>query len=87
MNFIYALCYGSEWEDLVIFLSREDAIKESMNHPNHRVEIFRKSGNSGYIPTYNYYKNGEYIQNAKKEPTVPLPFEGNTRKMNPVNNT
>ena len=49
---------------MVIFLSKEDAIKESIKHPNHRVEIFSKNETLGYIPTYNYYKNGEFIQNS-----------------------
>ncbi len=64
MDFIYIFLYGSEWEDVVIFLSKEEAIKESIKHPNHRVEIFSKTNTSGYKPTYNYYKNGEYIQNS-----------------------
>jgi hypothetical protein len=64
MDFIYIFLYGSEWEDVVIFLSEEEAIRESINHPNHRVEIFSKTNTSGYRPTYNYYKNGEYIQNS-----------------------
>ena len=64
MDFIYIFLYGSEWEDVVVFLSEEEAIRESINHPNHRVEIFSKTNTSGYRPTYNYYKNGEYIQNS-----------------------
>jgi hypothetical protein len=64
MDFIYIFLYGSEWEDVVIFLSKEEAIKESIMHPNHRVEIFSRTNTSGYRPTYNYYKNGEYIQNS-----------------------
>ena len=64
MDFIYIFLYGSEWEDVVIYLSEEEAIRESINHPNHRVEIFSKTNTSGYRPTYNYYKNGEYIQNS-----------------------
>ena len=64
MNFVYVFLNGSEWEDMVIFLSKEDAIKESIKHPNHRVEIFSKNETLGYIPTYNYYKNGEFIQNS-----------------------
>ena len=47
-----------------ILLSKEEAIKESINHPNHRVEIFTKSNTFGYTPTYNYYQNGEFIQNS-----------------------
>ena len=64
MNFIYVFLYGHEWEDIVIFLSEEEAIRESIKHPNQRVEIFSKTNKSGYTPTYNYYKNGEYIQNS-----------------------
>jgi hypothetical protein len=64
MDFIYIFLYGSEWEDVVIFLSEEEAIRESIKHPNHRVEIFSKTNSSGYRPTYNYYKNGEYIKNS-----------------------
>ena len=62
MEFIYVLLYGSDWEDIIILLSKEDAINESINHPTSRVEIFGKNNKSGYTPTYNYYKNGELIQ-------------------------
>jgi len=62
MDFVYLLLCGSEWEDIIILLSKEDAINESINHPNYRVEIFGKNNKSGYTPTYNYYKNGELIQ-------------------------
>ena len=61
MDFVYVLLYGSEWEDIIILLSKEDAINESINHPNARVEIFSKNNNLGYTPTYNYYKNGKLI--------------------------
>ncbi len=65
MEFVYVLCgSGFEWEDIIIFLSNEDAIKESIKYPNHRVEIFTKTDTCGYTPTYNYYKNGEFIQNS-----------------------
>lgn len=64
MDFVYVLVYGSEWEDIIILLSNEDAINESINYPNARVEIFSKNIKSGYKPTYNYYKNGELIQNS-----------------------
>ncbi len=64
MDFVYVFLSSSEWEDIIIFLSKEEAIKESINHPNHRVEIFTKSNTFGYTPTYNYYKNGEFIQNS-----------------------
>jgi len=63
MNFIYVFINGSEWEDIVVFLSKEDAISKSINHPNNRIEIFSQTNTGGYTPTYNYYKNGEFIQN------------------------
>ena len=62
MLLIYVLVSkDSEWEDMVIFISLEEAIKESIKHPECRIEIFSKSDKSGYTPTYNYYKNGEYF--------------------------
>ena len=61
MDFVYVLINGTDWEDIVIFLSKEDAIKESISYPNSRVEIFSKINTSGYTPTYNYYINGEFI--------------------------
>ncbi len=61
MDFVYVLLCGREWEDIVILLSKEDAINESITYPNTRVEIFSKNNKAGYIPTYNYYKNGELI--------------------------
>ena len=65
MEFVYVLVFGSEWEDIIILISKEEAIKESINHPNHRVEIFARAPSvCGYTPTYNYYQNGEFIQNS-----------------------
>ena len=65
MDFVYLLVSDSgEWEDMIIILSKEEAINASINHPNHRVEIFSKTNTSGYKTTYNYYKNGEYIHNS-----------------------
>jgi hypothetical protein len=63
IDFIYVLLGGDEWEDIIILLSKEEAIKESKNYPNGRVEIFSKNNNLGYRPTYNYYKNGELCKN------------------------
>lgn len=63
MNFVYVLVCGNEWEDISVLLSKEDAINESINYSNARVEIFTKNNTVGYIPTYNYYKNGKLIQN------------------------
>ncbi len=62
MDFIYVLLCGNEWEDMIILLSKEEAINESIKYPNSRVEIFGKNNKLGYTPTYNYYKNGELIQ-------------------------
>lgn len=53
---------GAEWEDLLIFLSKEEAIEQSKKHPKVRLEIFHKSLKGGYRPSYNYYLNGEYVQ-------------------------
>ena len=65
MEFIYVLVSKDcEWEDIVVYLSIDDAIKESIKHPQCRIEIFSKSDNVGYTPTYNYYKNGEFIHNS-----------------------
>lgn len=63
MEYVYVLINGSDWEDMIILLSNEDAINKSINYPNARVEIFSKNDKSGYTPTYNYYKNGEVIKN------------------------
>jgi hypothetical protein len=65
MELIYVLLNGHEWEDMIILLSKEEAIRESINYPNTRVEIFSKNNTLGYTPTYNYYKNGELVQNYK----------------------
>ena len=64
MEFVYLLLHesGSEWEDIIVLLSKEDAIKESIKRPNYRVEIFSRNNTTGYIPTYNYYKNGELME-------------------------
>ena len=65
MNYIYVLVYdNSEWEDIVIFSSEDDAKEESIKHPKARIEIFSKNDKKGYTPTYNYYKNGIYIQKS-----------------------
>jgi len=64
MEFVYMLLFGSgsEWEDIIILLSKEDAINESIKYPNARVEIFSKKDTIGYTPTYNYYLRGNLVQ-------------------------
>jgi hypothetical protein len=66
MEFIYVLVSdGCEWEDMIVFLSEENAIKMSIKYPRDRVEIFTKKDiESGYTPTYNYYQNGQYFQTS-----------------------
>lgn len=64
MDFVFVLLRGSEWEDIIILLTEEDAINQSKNYPNARVEIFSKNNNLGFTPTYNYYKNGELFQKS-----------------------
>ena len=62
---MYVYIYGNEWEDTIIFLTKEEAIEQSIKRPNNRVEIFgRDTKTSGYVPTYNYYHNGELIQTS-----------------------
>jgi hypothetical protein len=58
------LVLGCDWDETKLFLSKEDAIKASIQHPKERVEVFCKAITSGYKATYNYYRNGEYIQNT-----------------------
>ena len=65
MEFVFLLLRGSEWEDITVLLSKEDAIHASKRYPNSRVEIFGKNDTLGYTPTYNYYKNGELIISIK----------------------
>ncbi len=64
MDYIYVFIETNDWEDIVIFLSKEDAINESKKYPEARVEIFKIDREIGYTPTYNFYKNGELIKNS-----------------------
>jgi hypothetical protein len=62
MDCIYVLVVnGDDWEDMVMYVTKEEAIEASKQHTNARVEVFRKSEKGGYVPSYNYYKNGEYV--------------------------
>lgn len=64
MDYVYMLLFGirNEWEDIIILLSKEEAIDASIKYPNARVEIFSKDITLGYTPTYDYYKNGNLVQ-------------------------
>jgi len=56
---VYVLLKGADWEDIVVFLLEEEAIRTSKENPHSRVEIFTRTENSyGYTPTYYYYQNG-----------------------------
>ena len=61
MEFVYLLVKGTEWEDVVIYLQKEEAIEISKKNPKYRVEIFIKDDTHGYVPTYNFYENGVFI--------------------------
>jgi hypothetical protein len=62
MDYIYLfVTNNAEWEDIIVFLSKEEAIEKSKKCPNMRVEIFKKSEKGGYRPTYTYYRNGEFF--------------------------
>ena len=58
-EFIYMLVgSGFEWEDMILFTDKEEAIEISKKKPTLRVEIFKKK-NKSFVPTYSYYQNGE----------------------------
>jgi hypothetical protein len=58
----YVYCAVSqlcEWEDIIVFTEEADAIEYSKKYQHIRVEIFiQLPDTKGYVPTYNYYKNG-----------------------------
>lgn len=61
LDYLYVLLPdGAEWEDIVLFTSKEEAIQMSKKHPELRVEIFCIAQHGGYRPTYTYYRNGEF---------------------------
>jgi hypothetical protein len=63
MELVYALLAGCEWEDMIIILDKDDAINLSKKYPKLSVAIFKKDTN-GYVPSYCYYRNGEYIDES-----------------------
>ena len=61
LDFIYIL-FDPNLINTIIVLLEIDAINISKKYSNYKVEIFIKPVNNiGYIPTFNYYKNGEYF--------------------------
>jgi len=64
LDYVYVLCNGGEWEDMIIIIDKTEAINISIKYPQKKVEIFMKRIDEiGYIPTYNYYENGIFIEN------------------------
>jgi hypothetical protein len=63
MEFVYLLLGGCEWEDMTIVLNLDDAINLSKKYPKLSVAIFKKDTN-GYVPSYCYYRNGEYVDES-----------------------
>ena len=62
IDYVYLSICGDSWEDIVVFLSKDEAKQESIRSPHVRIEIFEKKEKKlGYIPTYYYYKNGYII--------------------------
>jgi hypothetical protein len=79
MDFVYLLLHesSSEWEDMVIILTEEDAIKESINRPNHRVEIFSKTAQQDILlriiiinmeNLFKRHKKGRFVQGNRRFP-------------------
>jgi len=67
MVFIYVMINSSHWQDIVIYLTQEEAIHSSIRHPNIRIELFYKNPVfNGYSPTYNYYKDGKLYKFCNK---------------------
>ncbi len=66
MKLVYLLVSDDvAWEDIVVVLTEDEAIQLSMTYPKSRVEIFSKHPHfNQYIPTYNYYKNGEFYTSS-----------------------
>ena len=53
---------GAEWEDIVVYTSKEAAIVKSKKHPKIRLEIFSVGDDGGYRPTYSHFLDGELIK-------------------------
>ncbi len=65
METVYVMINNNEWEDMVIYLTEQEAIDTSKKYPNSRIEIFGKTTDGcGYCPTYNYYKGGELYKST-----------------------
>ena len=61
--FLYLLVSESDYKNIIILITKDDAISASKEYPTARVEIFAKNTESRYTPTYNYYQNGIFFDN------------------------
>jgi hypothetical protein len=66
MDHVYLLVVdGAEWEDLVVYLTLDEALEASKKHPTVRVEVFSRTTEKGGLkPTYNYYLNGTLVSGS-----------------------
>ena len=55
---------SAEWEDMIVYTDKEDAITKSKKHPKVRLEIFVRGCDGGYRPTYSYFLNGSIVQTS-----------------------
>lgn len=63
MEHIYVLVPAqAELEDLIIYLSKDEAIQKSKSWTKTPVQVFARSEKGGYRPTYSYYLNGVYVE-------------------------
>lgn len=67
MEVVYAFAFdGAEWEDFVIYLTKEEAIDKSKKFPSVRLEVFEKSSD-GYRPAFAYYLNGNLLDGSHEQ--------------------
>jgi len=54
---------NAEWEDLILYKNKEDAIAASIKYHKNTIQIFKKKDGNGYEPSYLYYINGKLQSN------------------------
>jgi hypothetical protein len=54
---------NAEWEDLILYKNKEDAIAASIKYYKNTIQIFKKKEGNGYEPSYLYYINGKLQSN------------------------
>lgn len=68
--FLYLLVSESDYKNIIILPTKDDAIAASKEYPTARVEIFAKPTESKYTPTYNYYRNGVFFDNRSETSSI-----------------